>query len=227
MLKELVAIFRGTRSLQGATQAFTEMLQLAQGMVLQASETFWGKPRTAADRTALYETDVKVNKLERNIRKRLIAHLSGPAPSDVPYSLLVMSLVKDVERIGDYAKNLMEVADIAGGPFPEDPIVSELREIKKSVENLAKEAVTVFSNGDRDRAVELTVEGRAVSKRCEALIREVARSSYTPPLVVSITLGTRFYKRIAGHFLNLLSGVIMPVHKLDYFDEESLAPTER
>lgn len=227
MLKELVSIFRGTRSLQGATEAFTEMLGLAQDMVLQASETFWGKPRSAADRTALYETDVRVNKLERSIRKRLIAHLSGPTPSDVPYSLLVMSLVKDVERIGDYAKNLMEVADIAAGPFPEDAIVGELREVRRSVENLAREAVTVFSSADRERAVELTIEGRAVSKRCEALIREVARSSYTPPLVVAITLGARFYKRIAGHFLNLLSGVIMPLHKLDYFDEDALTPGER
>ena len=33
--------------------------------------------------------------------------------------------------------------------------------------------------------------------------------------------------RIGGHVLNLLSGVIMPLHKLDYFDDRLISETER
>lgn len=227
MLKELVSIFRDQRHpLTSANDNFSRMLELTQGMCLDASSVFWGRRQTPEERTSLYERDVEVNKLERKIRKRLVAHLSLRDPSDVPYCLLLMSLVKDLERLGDYAKNLTEVADIASGPFPEDEVIGELKEVRRSVESLIKEAAQVFSRSDRDRAVELTVEGRSVSKRCDALIRKIATSEYTPPLVVSLTLGTRFYKRISGHLLNLLSGVIMPLHKLDYFDEKAIPPIE-
>ena len=30
----------------------------------------------------------------------------------------------------------------------------------------------------------------------------------------------RHYKRVAAHLLNVLSGIVMPLHKLDYYDEE-------
>jgi hypothetical protein len=35
-------------------------------------------------------------------------------------------------------------------------------------------------------------------------------------------LGTRYYKRIGGHVLNILSSVVMPLHKLDYYDESAV-----
>jgi phosphate uptake regulator len=134
------------------------MLRLAQEMVNEASTLFWGGEQTPEQRTALYAKDVEVNKLERAIRKHIIAHLSDPVPSDVPYCLLIMSLVKDLERLGDYAKNLSELVSIADAPFPDDANLGELREIARSVERLASEAGRVFANADRDRAKELTIE---------------------------------------------------------------------
>ena len=35
-------------------------------------------------------------------------------------------------------------------------------------------------------------------------------------------LATRFYKRIGAHVVNVLSSVVMPLHKLDYYDESVL-----
>ena len=37
-----------------------------------------------------------------------------------------------------------------------------------------------------------------------------------------MVLGARYYKRIESHLLNILSGVVMPLHKLDYYDEKVL-----
>ena len=44
---------------------------------------------------------------------------------------------------------------------------------------------------------------------------------------MAVTLGTRFYKRIGAHLLNILSGVVMPLHKLDYYDEKVLKAHRR
>lgn len=222
MFKELLTIFRSTDPLPGATEDFHKMLRITQEMILEASDVYWGREMTPQERTALYKKDVKVNKLERRVRKQIVAHLTGPDVHAVPYALLIMSLVKDAERLGDYAKNLLEVRDIIDKDLPDDPRVNELREIREAVETLTREAADVFKQSDVERATELTVEGRSVSKRCDDLIRKIAGADYSGEIAVALTLGARFYKRIQGHLLNLLSGVIMPLHKLDYFDEESL-----
>ena len=43
----------------------------------------------------------------------------------------------------------------------------------------------------------------------------------------ALVLGARFYKRIGGHVLNVLSSVVMPLHKVDYYDEDDIPPQLR
>jgi hypothetical protein len=52
----------------------------------------------------------------------------------------------------------------------------------------------------------------------------VAGSAYDAATTTSLVLGARYYKRIESHLLNVLSGVVMPLHKLDYYDERVLDP---
>jgi phosphate uptake regulator len=223
MLKQVLSIFRGKPPLVTATERFSQMLEITQEMILDASAVYWGKVLSPEERTALYDRDVEVNKLEREIRKLIIAHMSVRVGVDVPFGLLMMSLVKDVERLGDYAKNLAEVPEMTGQPqLPDDDNARELAEIRQAVETLAGETAQVWAASDAERARELTISGRAVSKRCDKLVAQIAAGDYSAKVAVCLTMGTRFYKRIAGHLLNLLSSVLMPLHKLDYYDEKVL-----
>ena len=227
MLKKLFAIATGDDPIKKAEESFTEMLVLVEGMVIEASAVYWGQSMTPEQRTEFYAKDVRVNKLERKVRKAVITHLSGSAMGDVPYSLMLMRLVKDLERLGDYSKNLTEIPAISrreGGerPLPEDEVVGELREIAKGVVSLAHEAPRIYNASDLEKAKELTVSGRSAAKRCDKLINRIAAADYPGYLAVDLTLATRFYKRIQGHLLNLLSSVLMPLDKLDYFDEDAI-----
>lgn len=227
MLKKLFALATGDEPIKEAEDGFTEMLKTAEEMVLEASAVYWGGPITPERRTQFYERDVTVNKLERRVRKAVITHLSGSPNADVPYSLMLMSLVKDVERVGDYAKNLLEVPvishrDGAERRLPEDDVVGELRRIANDVENVAREAPQIYASSNMERAQELTLSGRSGAKRCDALIGDIAAANYPGHVAVDLTLATRFYKRIQGHLLNLLSSVLMPLHKIDYYDEDSI-----
>jgi phosphate uptake regulator len=197
-------------------------------MILEASAVYWDKEQTEAEKKALYDKDVEVNRLQRLVRKKLVSHLSGTSSSDVPYGLLLMSLVKDIERLGDYAKNLAEVPAVAAGAtLPDDPIRAQLIAIRTDVEELASQAAAVFSEADRHKAQALTVRGRQVTQRCDVVVRDVAKSTYTAGEATRAVLGARFYKRIEAHLLNLLSGILMPLHKLDYYDEDVLSESLR
>ena len=135
MLRQLLSIFRSDNPLKKLGEEFARMLKITYDTTIKAGQVFSGDSLGPEERTWIYDQDVEVNKLQRTIRKQVIAYLSihSNAP-DLPYCLLLMSLVKDVERLGDYAKNLSEIADIQHGTIPEDELFRELREIKSGVE---------------------------------------------------------------------------------------------
>jgi phosphate transport system protein len=225
--KELFSVFKSARPIDSASKDFARMLALAQEMVLEASAVYWGRAYSARERTALYRKDVEVNKLQRRVRKQLVAHVTNTECRHVAYAMLIMSLAKDVERIGDYAKNLVELVDMGSEGLPEDENTRELAQIRDATEELVRSAADVFLESEEDAATELTIEGRNTAKRCDKLISSIAEANYEGATTVVLALGARFYKRIGGHVLNLLSGVIMPLHKLDYFDDRLISETER
>ena len=131
MLQELLSIFRPGNPLRKMAEEFAEMLKLACEMTITAGDIYFGGSISPEARSGIYSKDVRVNKLERSIRKRVVAHLSiAGNRAHLPYCLLLMSLVKDVERIGDYAKNVSEIVDIHPGGLPDDEITGELKELR-------------------------------------------------------------------------------------------------
>ena len=222
MLRELLSIFRPGNPLRAMADNFAKMLELTHEQTAKAGEIYFRRSASPEDRTEIRRIDVQVNKLEREIRRQVITHLSmrGTTPQ-VPYCLLLMSLVKDVERIGDYAKNLSEVVDYSTNPLPEDDITAELREARAFVENTFESTAEIFSESDRERAIELITEGRDLARRSDLLLTRIARSDYDAGQTTAAVLGTRYYKRIGAHILNILSSVVMPLHKLDYYDEDT------
>ncbi len=223
MFRELLSIFRSKDVLAEMGENFARMLQLAYEMTLTAGAVFFGQKISQEERDYLYQQDIRVNQSERSIRKQVVAHLSIQGNRlDVPYCLLLMSLVKDVERLGDYAKNILELADVGPDQFPDDEVVTELQSIRQGVEDLFEAALKILSSSESDQALRLIREGREIAQRSDGLIESVARANYDASTTTALVLGIRYYKRIGGHLLNVISSVVMPLHKVDYFDEDEI-----
>lgn len=224
MLRELMSIFRSNDAIAEMGESFSEMLEMARQLTLSAGRFFFEDQATPDDRTSISKRDVQLNKLERRIRKQITAHLTlGNGEKDAPYCLLLMSIVKDVERIGDYCKNIVEIYDEGGGPLPGDENEAELREIRTMVEETFNAAGEIFAKSDTETAMDLLRRGKELTRRCDRLVSRVARSDYDAPTTTTLVLGARYYKRIQAHLLNVLSGVVMPLHKLDYYDEKYIS----
>lgn len=227
MLRQLLSIFRSDNPLTTMGKDFAQMLKITHDTTMKAGEIFSGGTLKPEDRTWIYEQDVQVNRLQRKIRKQVIAHLSlQTSVPDLPYCLLLISLVKDVERIGDYAKNVSEIADLYTGMLPDEELSGEFQQIRLGVEAAFSATADVFEQSDTERAMELTRQGQDIARRCDMLIEKIANSCHDATTVTALVLGTRYYKRIGGHVLNILSGVTMPLHKLDYYDEGAVLTGE-
>ena len=68
-------------------------------------------------------TDRGINATEVEIRRALVVHASVHGGADTAEMLVFMNMVKDLERIGDYNKNIFDLAE-EGVSFKDSPAVS-------------------------------------------------------------------------------------------------------
>jgi len=169
---------------------------------------------------AVYAQDRRINQLEREVRRAVVTRLSlGAGGAAVPTALILMNAVKDGERIGDYIKNLYEVAAM----MPADPDRTRFLEMlqgrSKSLENLLGLTSLAFASSDDEKASDVIQQTRKLAREAEAGIRQVTGSDLPTRDAVCLVLILRFYKRIAAHMCNIATTVIMPVDLLDFHDE--------
>ena len=100
--------------------------------------------------------------------------------------------------------------------------LSDEDRIRSEVEKLLAEVGPVFRDSRRSEAEVMIRLGRQITHRADGLLPRIANSSFTSQAAVSAALTARFYKRIVAHTVNILSTVIMPIHKIDFFDEEEI-----
>jgi phosphate transport system protein len=224
ILKDLLSIFRGETHLQGIGDDFSGMLDQCKLMFEEVNVAFWNGNVSEELRNETYKRDIKLNKSERAIRKIVFSHLTTHSGStaDTPYCLVLMNVVKDAERIGDYIKNLAEIPVISTTDIPEGDIRNELHTIGDETQKILNEFGPVFRKSKRGQAEKMIRAGRQLTHRVDGLLPRVANSSFSSQAAVSAALTARFYKRIIAHAVNILSTVIMPIHKIDFFDEEEI-----
>jgi phosphate uptake regulator len=167
----------------------------------------------------LRSTDQKVNQLEREIRRELAVHASVMGGIHTPAILLYMSIVKDVERVGDYAKNILDLA-LDGADFSTAPDQALWRDLWPEVSQYITDAGAVFRARDASRARKLLTQGSALLDQFDDQVTALVSSEEPGHQAVARALAHRYFKRVVAHLMNLLSAVIMPLDSIDYFYED-------
>lgn len=171
----------------------------------------------------LRETDARVNRAERELRRALVVHASVHGTSRVAAILVYMSVVKDVERIGDYAKNIFDVA-AQGVDLSEAADRDALTAYRDRISSMISEASAIFVDDDRDAANRFIREADGLLDEFDEHVSELILTEREGKEAVPRALLYRYYKRIVAHLMNLLSAVVVPLDRLDYFDEERVRP---
>ncbi len=167
----------------------------------------------------LRATDHGVNQAERDIRRELVVHASVHGAIDTPAILIYMSIVKDIERIGDYAKNLFDLA-VDGTDLSTGLHTGEMTSLASEVPAFLRDVADIFHERDEERAKQLMRSGDALLDRFDARVSELVKEEHPDRQAVAVALTHRYLKRIVAHGMNVLSAVVMPVDRLDYFDED-------
>jgi phosphate transport system protein len=167
----------------------------------------------------LRSTDQKVNQAEREIRRELVVHASVFGAIEIPTVLVYMSIVKDVERVGDYAKNIIDVA-LDGVTFAETDDAEEWRDLAREISTFISEAADAFQARNSERSRTLLTQGDRMLDSFDMKVSALVKGDDQGTQAVARALVLRYLKRVVAHLLNILTAVVMPIHRLDYFDED-------
>ncbi len=219
MFKNLLQFWKGKDFLSQVLEEFKDMLDDTETMFKLVCRKLLDNEGEPGLKDRIYEIDKNVNTLQKNIRKRIIEHLSIQPSVDVPTSLLLMSVVKDAERLGDYAKNLFEVIGLLDSPIDKEKYSKLFNNIEGDILNLFQQTKKAFIESDENKAAQSWIYKREIAIRCGETIKKLAKSNLSVNEAVCFTLIARYFKRLASHLTNIATSVILPLTDLDYFDE--------
>ncbi|MCF7887218.1 MAG: hypothetical protein K9L71_02255 [Candidatus Omnitrophica bacterium] len=220
MFNNLLQFWRGKDFLSQVLDEFKKMLDDTHQMFDSVCRKLIDNKEESGLKDNIYSLDKKVNNLERDIRRRIIEHLSIQPSVDLSTSLLLMSVVKDAERLGDYAKNLFEVTKILKGPLDKEKYIQLFGDTGRDLEKLFDTTKKAFIDSDEKKAARAWDYETKMVQKCDQVIGELAKSNYEVNTVVALTLIARYFKRIAAHLTNIATSIIVPLDELDYYREK-------
>lgn len=221
MFKEILSILRKDDLLKQAMDETIEMLAKAESMFRAAVNMVMDCQKPDMD---MYESDREINRMEWEIRQKVLEHLViGNQKEDVTVVLILTSAVVDIERIGDYSKNILELADICH----EESVVKEdhaafFREIESQILEIFALTRDAHINGDTEKAQTAMDMHWQISGRCDREFGALAsEEGLNAEYAVIYTLLARYLKRISSHLKNIASSVVNPFPRMGFrFDEK-------
>ena len=188
---------------------------------LKGSGSGDGIARMTRVRNDLLETDKRIDGLEQSIRRQIVVHASVHGAQQIPEMMVLMSVAKDAERIGDYAKNLFALTAhhtaSAGKPHHDD-----LQRLREQVSALLADAPEVYDQQDKERANEFIKRAEELIVECEERMIGIFRMEQCSGYDAACVLAFRHIRRVAGHVQNIITAVVNPIDKIDFHDEPNV-----
>ncbi len=220
MWKELIKIWKSDDLLVQAWDNSYEMLQLSREMFIQ-SVTMLRKHSKQKTLVALKKRDREINEFHRNIRRKVMTHLVLQKDStDIPNGLVLINMVVDIERVGDYCKNILDLAISTPKSFKPEKVSIELKAIEDEVMKRFDQTMEAIHSQDSEVAKELIATHRKmVAKSSDKLADQIIKGKITfnsESKAASVLLYARYLKRIGSHLTNIMTTLVNPFEAIGY-----------
>ena len=220
VFKDLVNIWKSEDSLSQAWNESNDMLHLSHEMFNDAVDALRSGEKNKVIKSIKLR-DEKINSYHREIRKKVVTYYSvSKDVSNIDSGLVLINIVVDIERIGDYSKNILDLAKHYPKKFVSEKFSEDLRIIEKSVINRFSTTIQAVENMDERIADELIESYRDdLGKLSDNLVAssisgevEIGKENKT----ASVALYARYLKRIGAHLKNITSAVVNPFESIGY-----------
>jgi len=218
MFKALIEILRKSDLLQEAYTLSVKMLKMDREMYIAAYKSLRSSD-TGEMKINIYEQDAKINAAQRDIRRKIMAHVVASSSRDIVFSLVLTSIIIDIERIGDYTKNIVELAEKHPLKLPGGAFEGDFQEIEKYVAERFERLIEAFEKSDVEMATVVMRGHRDISQKCDHILDTLLtteKGDDSCPDRLALGLYARYLKRIASHLTNIASGIVNPFDRIGF-----------
>ncbi|MEA5616944.1 phosphate signaling complex protein PhoU [Cronbergia sp. UHCC 0137] len=151
--------------------------------------------------------DKKIDRFYRQIESDCtsIMTLQAPTPQDLRQLSAFMQLVRDLERIGDYAKDLAKIA-IKNFPYPPHELLPEIALMSHHAQAMLATSLVALADLDAVSGRRIKFLDDTVDNAYEHLYQTLAYQRDVPGIIEPIlllTLAIRCLERMADHATNI------------------------
>ncbi len=161
-------------------------------------------------------TDERINHMEQQLRAELVVHVTVQGSSEIGSVLGMILLLKKIERVGDQATNVLDLAE-SGVRLAGEPDTEAMLAERGLISTMFGEAADLLSEPDPDRTADFTQRARALVEEHQAKIESYLHSDRPGREVVPRAIYYRFLKRIVANLLGIVHTAAEP---LPAFTEE-------
>ncbi len=165
-------------------------------------------------------TDQRINEAEQELRSELVVHVSVRGAADIGSVLGFTLLLKKIERIGDQAKNILDLAEHGVNLASNDEITQLLAE-REAASSLFTEASDLLASNEEDSTALEAFEERAqaMAEELQTKIDGFMTSDRPGREVVPLAIYYRYLRRIVANLLGVVRTSGESIAHVDYLDD--------
>lgn len=166
-------------------------------------------------RAEVEATDDRINEAEQELRRALVVHVAVQGGQDIATVLGTTLLIKKIERIGDQAKNILDLTD-EGVSLVDAPDIDEFIADRNAISQMFADASALLADHDDARAEAFITQSIEMRNHCEDKVRVYMHSDEPGHWAVPRSILYRYWKRITANLLGVVTTTIEPLQHIDY-----------
>ena len=200
------------RDLEAIQAQIMKMGGLVENAILEAAISLETRDEERAEEVR--RADKSIDALEEMINEeaaRVIA-LRAPIAVDLRLVLSIIKVSANLERIGDYAKNMAKRNSVLSQLAPVDDSAGALRRMAKEVQHMLKDALDSYVNRDAELAQDVIDRDVEIDQMYNALFREFLTFMMEDPRNITACMHLHFIaknvERMGDHVTSIAEQVV-------------------
>ncbi len=220
IIKDIINLWKAEDLLSQAWTRSYEMMELSREIFNQAIK-YLRRKENIETLKALKKRDREINAFQQEVRRKVLTHYAVEQDTtDMANGLILINMVVDIERIGDYCKNILDLAINHPDQIISEDISKDLNVIEMEVKDRFDKTIEAIHTQNADIAKSL-MEGyrEQMTGKSDNIVNGILRGELdfgSVSKTSAVALYARYLKRIGAHLKNITTTLVNPFDSIGY-----------
>jgi len=220
VFQDIVKLWNSDDLLSQAWDESYKMMVLSNEMFTQAIK-YLREGENEETIRALKKRDVEINIFHKDVRRKVVTHYAiSQDIDDLPNGFVLLNMVVDIERIGDYTKNILDLALLHSYTIRSEDFSDDLHNVEQEVLSRFSKTLEAIHTQDAEVARNmLDTYKETLTSVSDTVVNGIIAGDISlgdESKTASMALYARYLKRIGAHLKNITTVLVNPFDAVGY-----------